>query len=213
MKNMKWLAELLGTYILVFGGTATILATKGSLTDFSIAFGLALVIAIYALGPTSGGHFNPAVTIAFWVRKAISLTDAVWYILSQLVGAVLASATVCYVFGNKMDLGATVPGAGTTWQQVFVLELVLTFILMLVILGAAVSEKANRAFAGLAIGGTVALANFLAATISGASLNPARSFGPAVVSGNFTSFWIYIVAPIVGALIAVLIYKLFEKSE
>lgn len=205
----RLIAEFIGTYFLVFAGTGAIVIN--SLTQalghvgISITFGLVVMALIYTFGHISGAHFNPAVTIGFMIRKDISRYDALLYILTQVFAGIAASFTLLFLFGNVASLGATLPRE--SWQQSFVLEFILTFVLMMVILGSAVHGKAVKQFAGIAIGGTVGLMAMFAGPICGASMNPIRSIAPAVVSGTLDHLWIYIVATILGAVVATLLYK------
>src|SRR3954471_16487789 len=195
----KYIAELLGTFALVFCGTGAIIIdqqTNGAVTHVGIAitFGFIVMAMIYSLGDISGAHMNPAVTIAFTIAKRFQLKQVLPYIISQLIGAFLASATVHYLFPTNQTLGATLP-AGTEMQS-FILEFILTFFLMLVIINVATGSKEQGMFAGLAIGSTVLLEAMFAGPRCGASMNPARSIAPALISGHTEHLWIYIVAPI-----------------
>ncbi len=202
----KYVAEFLGTYALVFAGTGAIIIdqeTHGSITHVGVAitFGLIVMSMIYALGDISGAHLNPAVSIAFAAAKKFPVKELAPYIVSQLSGAVAASFTLKYLFPDNQFLGATIP-AGSDPQS-FILEFILTFFLMLVIINVAKGSKEQGMFAGLAIGSVVALEAMFAGPICGASMNPARSFGPAVVSGHTQHIWIYLVATTLGAIAAV----------
>jgi len=211
----KYLAEFFATFAFVFAGTGAIVvdAQTGALGHLGIAlvFGFTLAVMIYATGHISGGHVNPAVTLGFWFAKKIKGKLVIPYIVSQLLGATLASFLVLNILGNNAGLGVTLPAGGIS--QSFYLEIVMTFFLMFVIISVAADKKAFNQFGGLAIGTTVALDALFGGPISGASMNPARSFGPALVSGNFGFHWIYWVAPIIGALIAVYAYKLIESKK
>jgi aquaporin NIP len=209
----KLIAEFIGTYFLVFAGTGAIVINEitKSLTHVGIAltFGLVVMALIYTFGHISGAHFNPAVSIGFVVNGDMSIRECLLYMISQLLGALSASATLYALFGNIAELGSTLPKF--SWQQSFVLELILTFALMMVILGSAVHGKATKSFAGVAIGATVGLEAMFAGPICGASMNPARSIAPAVVSGHLEHLWIYIVATILGAVLASLVYKTIHE--
>jgi len=212
----KYLAELIGTFALVFCGTGAIVINEqsnGTVTHVGIAitFGLIVMAMIYALGDISGAHLNPAVTIAFAIAKKFQIKQVVPYIVSQLAGAFLASAMLAYLFSLNETLGTTLP-AGSEMQS-FILEFVLTFFLMLVIINVATGSKEQGMFAGLAIGSTVLLEAMFAGPICGASMNPARSIAPAIVSGHTEHLWIYIVAPIAGAALAVLIFKILHYKN
>ncbi|KAA3597014.1 MAG: MIP family channel protein [Calditrichaeota bacterium] len=203
----KYLAEVLGTFGLVFAGTGAIVIndfSQGAITHVGIAltFGLIVMAMIYSVGDISGAHLNPAVTIGFWVAKRFPAKEIFPYILSQLIGAFLASGLLWFVFPEHPNLGATLPAL--TLAQVFVFELILTFFLMFVIINVSTGAKEKGLMAGVAIGATVALEALFAGPVTGASMNPARSIAPALVSGNLTGLWVYIVAPIIGAYLAIL---------
>ncbi|MGC5328170.1 aquaporin [Brevibacillus sp. SYSU BS000544] len=209
----KLIAEFIGTYFLVFAGTGAIIINEltQSLTHVGIAitFGLVVMALIYTFGHISGAHFNPAVTIGFLVQGSILSKEAFQYILIQLISAVAASSTLLMLFGNVAHLGSTLPR--NSWQQSFILEFILTFVLMMVILGSAVHGKAIKQFAGISIGGTVGLMAMFAGPICGASMNPARSLGPALVSGTLQHLWIYLLATILGAVAATFVYKTLHE--
>lgn len=204
--SQKLFAEALGTFCLVFVGTAAIVVNDlggGVITHagVAVAFGLIVLAMIYAIGDISGAHINPAVTIAFAVARRLPMGLVVPYIAAQCAGAILASLTVLLLFPESETLGQTMP-AGTI-MQTFVLEVVLTFMLMFVILSVSTGAKEKGITAGIAIGAVVGLEALFGGPISGASMNPARSLGPALASLNFTHLWIYIAAPIIGALAAI----------
>ncbi|WP_135556410.1 MIP/aquaporin family protein [Paenibacillus cymbidii] len=209
----KLIAEFIGTYFLVFAGPGAMVIDEitGSITHVGVAltFGLAVTALIYSFGHISGAHLNPAVTIGFWVRSDISLSNGVCYVVTQFLAAAGASYTLLLLFGNVAHLGATLPLA-SEWQS-FMLEFILTFVLMFVILGSSVHGKAVKSFAGLSIGATVGLMAMFAGPISGASMNPARSMGPAVVSGATEHLWLYMAAPVLGAIAASMVYKTLHE--
>lgn len=206
----KYVAEAIGTFALLFCGTGAIVInqeTGGAVSHIGIAitFGFIVMAMIYTLGGISGAHLNPAVTIAFTVAKRFQLREVLPYIVSQAIGAVAASGVLRLLFPANNTLGATLP-AGTETQS-FVLEFLLTFFLMLVIINVATGSKEQGMFAGLAIGSTVLLEAMFAGPICGASMNPVRSFAPAVVSGHLEHLWLYIVAPVLGAVAAIPVWK------
>ena len=212
----KWLAELLGTFALVFCGTGAIIINQesgGVVTHVGVAitFGLIVMAMIYSVGDISGAHMNPAVTIAFALSGRFPIKNVAPYILSQLAGAFLASGILIYLFPANELLGATLP-AGSEMQS-FVLEFILSFFLMFVIINVATGSKEQGMFAGLAIGFTVLLEAMFAGPVSGASMNPARSISPAVVSGHLEHLWIYLAAPILGAAFAVLVFKILHSKK
>ncbi len=212
----KYIAELIGTFALVFCGTGAIIINQesgGAVTHLGIAitFGLIVGAMIYAFGDISGAHFNPAVTLAFYVAKLFPRKEIIPYAISQTIGGCLASVTLYMLFPNNLLLGSTQP-AGSAMQS-FVLELLLTYFLMLVILFVAFGAKEKTQFAGLIIGAIVLLEALFAGPICGASMNPVRSFAPALVSGHLENLWIYIFAPILGALVAVGCWKILKSKS
>jgi aquaporin NIP len=212
----KYVAEILGTFALVFCGTGAIIInheTSGAVTHPGIAFtfGLIVMVMIYALGPISGAHFNPAVTIAFAAVKRFPVKQVFPFVLSQATGALFASVVLRFLFPTNELLGTTLP-AGSVMQS-FVLELILTFFLMLVIINVATGSKEQGMFAGLAIGSTVLLEAMFAGPICGASMNPIRSLAPALISGHLEHLWLYILAPVIGAAFAVLIWRFIKSDE
>lgn len=212
----KYVAEVLGTFALVFCGTGAIVInqeTNGAITHVGIAitFGLVVMAMIYALGGISGAHLNPAVTIAFTLAKQFQTKEVAPYIISQTVGAFSASLLLRLLFPANQFLGSTLP-AGTALQS-FVLECILTFFLMLVIINVATGSKEQGMFAGLAIGSTVLLEAMFAGPICGASMNPARSLAPAVVSGHTEHLWVYLTATILGAALAIPVWKFLHNES
>lgn len=208
-------AEFIGTFFLVLAGTGAIVvdAQTHAITHVGVAlvFGLVVAALVYALAHVSGAHFNPAVTLGFWSAGEFLGRRVPWYIAAQVLGAVAASLVLRSLFGTVASLGATIPtGAAST---AFWLEILMTFLLVFVILGSAVHGRATKSFAGIAIGSTIALCALFGGPISGASMNPARSFGPALVAGLWQDQWIYLVAPIAGALLAVVGYRLVSDQE
>lgn len=202
-----YFAELLGTFILVFAGTGAIIindVSGGAISHLGIAvtFGLVVMAMIYTLGDVSGAHLNPAVSFGFWAARRFPTRKLFPYIASQCFGALLASAMLRLLFPQHSTLGKTVP-AGPILQS-FALEILLTFFLMFVIINVSIGAKEKGVIAGIAVGGMVALAALFAGPISGASMNPARSLGPAIVSGNVSVLWIYLLAPLAGAFLGVL---------
>jgi aquaporin NIP len=198
-------AEVLGTFILVFAGTGAIviddLTHRVTHVGVALTFGLVVMALIYALGDASGAHFNPAVTIGFWLARRLPARRVLPYLSCQFAGALLASLLLRVLFGNRAHLGATLP-LGAPLQS-FVLEAVLTFILMFVILNVSTGPKEVGVMAGIAVGGVIALEALFAGPICGASMNPARSLAPALVSGHLPHLWLYLIAPTVGAATAV----------
>jgi aquaporin Z len=200
MKRLS--AEFIGTFALVFAGTGAIVINEvsgGAVTHVGIAltFGLIVLAMIYTFGDISGAHLNPAVTIGFWAAGRRLTRDVPLYILSQVLGAVAASVAMRFLFPQNRLLGATLP-AGSESQS-FVLEAILTFLLMLTILNVSTGAKEKGATAGIAIGSVIALEAMFAGPICGASMNPARSIAPAIVSGHLEHLWIYLAAPVLGA--------------
>jgi len=210
----KYIAELIGTFALVFCGTGAIVindVTNGSVTHVGIAitFGLIVMAMIYAFGNISGAHINPAVSIAFAITDRFETKELLPFIIAQVIGGFLASLSLWLMFPTHETLGSTLPF--DTAMQSFILELILTYILVLVILFVS-QNKAVTQFAGVAIGATVLLEAMFAGPISGASMNPIRSIAPAVVSGHLEYLWVYIFATIIGAVLASLTWIFFEKG-
>ena len=210
----KYLAEAVGTYILVGVGSMAILAvtaTGGPLVvTVALAFGLALLAGIYAVGDVSGGHFNPAVTLAAFLDKRVDFTDLVGYWIGQIIGALLASLTVLAVAQQAGVRGTyTRLGAGVEAWEGFLVEAVLTAIFVLVVLTA---TKRAAATAGMAISLTLAAMYLAAIPFTGGSVNPARSFAPAVIGNDAPDLWVYIVAPLVGAVLGWALFRLFHAD-
>jgi MIP family channel proteins len=204
-------AEAIGTFVLVFIGTGAVVVNQishGAITHLgvSIIFGAVVSALIYTLGHISGAHFNPAVTLAFWQSGFFPGDRVLAYIGAQCAGAISASVLLRSTFGIVANLGATLP-LNDNWLQSLILETVLTFILMFVIFGSGLDRRAPIGFAGIAIGLTVAVEAAVMGPITGASMNPARSIAPALVSGIWQHHWVYWLAPILGAQLAVWVYR------
>ena len=200
------MAEFIGTFALVFAGTGAIVindVSGGSVTQVGIAltFGLVILAMIYAVGDISGAHLNPAVTSGFWLSGRFSGKRVLPFVLSQCLGALAASGILHFLFPTHATLGTTLP-AGSNGQS-FVLELILTFLLMFVILNVSTGAKEKGITAGIAVGAVIGLEAMFAGKICGASMNPARSLAPAVVSGHLEHLWIYLTAPFAGAALGV----------
>jgi MIP family channel proteins len=214
--SRELLAEFIGTFVLIFAGTGAVMVdqlSNGAVTHLgiSIVFGAVVTALIYSLGHISGAHFNPAVTLAFWSSGFFRRSLVVPYILAQALGAIAASGLLRISLGGVGNLGATMPRNGD-WLQSLILETVLTFILMLVIFGSGLDRRAPIGFAGIAIGLTVALEAACMGPITGASMNPVRSLAPALVGGNLQHQWLYWVAPILGAQLAMFVYRYLSNN-
>jgi MIP family channel proteins len=210
LSSRELLAESIGTFILVFAGTGAVMVDRlsdGAITHLGISFvfGAVVTALIYTFGHISGAHFNPAVTLAFWRSGFLPTFKVLPYIIAQILGGVFASLTLLFSLGSVANLGATLPLQGN-WFQALILEVLLTFILMLVIFGSGLDRRSPSGFAGIAIGLTVGLEAACMGKITGASMNPVRSFAPALVGGIWQDHWIYWVAPILGAQLAVIVY-------
>src|SRR5437588_12114148 len=203
----KLAGECLGTFALVFAGTGAIVideVTSGGVSHVGIAltFGLIVLAMVYTFGDISGAHINPAVTIGFWAARRFESRKVLPYVVSQCAGAFLASVFLRLLFPANITLGATIP-TGPLLQS-FILELILTALSMFVILGVSTGAAEKGISAGIAVGSVIGLEAMFAGPICGASMNPARSLAPAMVSQHLSSLWIYLVAPTTGALLAVL---------
>ena len=210
----RLVAEFIGTFALVFAGAGAVMvdAKTGQLGHLGVAitFGLVIMAMIYAVGHISGAHFNGAVTFAFALSRHFPWPRALGYWTAQLAGAIAAALLLRASLGNIADVGATQPSGSQA--QSFLWELVMTAFLMFVILAVATDTRAVGEAGAVAIGGTIALDAIFGGPISGASMNPMRSFGPAVASGNFHAIWLYILAPLAGASIGALAYQ-FVRGE
>lgn len=206
--SRRCLAEIFGTFFLLFCGCGAIVINEvagGAVTHPGIAasFGLIVMAMIYAIGDVSGAHINPAVTFAFWFAKRFPTKEVLPYIASQCVGGLAASVTLRFLFRQNEGLGGTIPRTGFVYESL-VLEAILTAMLLFVILGVSQGSKEKGALAGIAIGGTIALEALFAGPICRASMNPIRSLAPAIISGQLTDQWIYIVGPLAGAALGII---------
>lgn len=220
----KYFAEMMGTMVLVIMGCGAaaiscapgVLSTGIGFAGVSLAFGLSVLIMVYAIGPISGCHINPAITIAMWVNKKMACKDALMYILFQIIGGLIGAGLLALMVGHcdGLAVNAIDPyGLGYTTTQAFVTEMVMTFIFLFVIFGAT-HEKAPAGFAGIAIGLSLTLIHLVSIPVTNTSVNPARSLAVAILDANanngLTDLWLFIVAPIVGAVLAALVWKAFE---
>lgn len=237
----KFLAELLGTFFLVFFGTGSAVVTLlisdsinpnnvgigilGGLGDWiaiALVFGLTVMVCIYLFGKISGAHLNPAVTIGLLVSKNINLIDSLYYIIGQVIGACLGSLALYLCLGAPAvligGLGATAPGLGVSYLQAMFAEFLGTFFLVIVVMGVAIDKKAEPGFAGISIGMTVAAVIAVLGAFTGASINPARTFGPYFMDmllggANLWIFFpIYLIGPILGGICAALVYQYLAKG-
>ncbi|KAI7744477.1 hypothetical protein M8C21_004994, partial [Ambrosia artemisiifolia] len=212
------IAELLGTYILIFTGCGAAMADRDrSLTIIGIAmvWGLCLMALIYTLGHISGAHFNPAVSIAFAAVGKLPLIHVPMYVVSQLLGSTLACLTLKVLFDHQPDMLPTLTRFSNpvTDFEAFLWEFIITFILMFTINGAATDDRSSKELAGVAIGVTLMFNVIIAGPITGASMNPARSIGPAIVANEYENIWIFILSPILGALTATIVYSLLRQRK
>lgn len=213
----KLIAEVFGTYFLIFAGCGSVAVNLDydkvvTLPGISIVWGLAVMVLVYSVGHISGAHFNPAVTIAFATCKRLPWKQVPPYILAQVLGSTLANGTLRLLFTGKLNhfLGTQPAGSDV---QAFVFEFIITFYLMFVISGVATDNRAIGELAGLAVGATVLLNVMFAGPVTGASMNPARSLGPAIVFHHYDKLWIYIVAPTTGAISGAWIYNLIRFTD
>lgn len=212
----RYIAEVIGTFAMVFCGTGAMTIneiTGGAVTHpgIAITWGLIVMAMIYAFGDISGAHFNPAVTVAFAYAKKFSWREVPKYILAQCIGAIAASSMLLFLFPESEFLGATLPSFEA--YKAFVLEILLAFFLMLVIINVSTGSKEIGIIAGIAIGGVVLLEAMFAGPMTKASMNPARSLGPALLSGNLQHLWLYLTAPFIGAILAVMSCKLVKDDQ
>ena len=203
----KLVAEFLGTFCLVFAGTGAIVidsVSGGGVSHVGVAitFGLIVLAMIYTIGDISGAHINPAVIIGFFAARRFEAGSVFPYVGSQCAGALVASIALRFLFLKTPTLGETIP-AGSAMQS-FVLEMILTALLMFVILSVSTGAREKGITAGIAVGAVIALEAMFAGPICGASMNPARSLAPALISGNLSALWIYLVAPVLGAALGVI---------
>jgi len=206
----KYLAEFIGAFALVLAGTGAI-ANNATLVGVAFAHGLTIMVMAFAFGKISGGHFNPAVTVTMAIGGKMDKKDFVPYLVAQCGGAIAASALIADWFGKAA--GLTLPAEGITASQTFVIELILTFLLVTVILRATDPDKGAGNLAPLAIGMTITLDILAGGPLTGASMNPARTLGPAVLAGNFDHFEIYLAATIAGGLLALAASKIGSGQE
>jgi aquaporin Z len=212
----KYLAEIIGTFVLVFCGTGAILFNQLSGGEsighlgISIVTGLTVAAMIYTVGDISGAHLNPMVTMAFYLAKEFPTKLILPYLIAQGFGAALASFSLKMMFPSSNTLGETMPNVPDS--SAFVLEIILAFILVFVILHLAKGSKEQGMFAGIAIGSTVLLEVLFAGPICGASMNPIRSIVPALISGKLEHQWVYLTAPFIGAIIAVYSWKILKRN-
>lgn len=222
-KNMKKaIAECLGTFILVFFGTATAVLGNGiegiGTTGIALAFGLTIVAAAYSIGTVSGAHLNPAVSVGMWVNKRISTMELVYYVIGQLVGAFIASFSLLTILKtaslDTANLGQNGFG-GLGAMGALLVEIILTFIFVLVIMTVTSASKGNAHLAGLVIGLTLTMVHLVGIPLTGTSVNPARSLAPAILAGGtaLSEVWVFIVAPLVGGLLAALVSKYLLTTE
>lgn len=208
----KYLAEFIGTFALVFIGTGAIVLNDetGSVghLEISLAFGMIVFLMIMIFGKISGAHINPAVTIGLYLDGSFPKRKVIGFVLSQILGGVLASYSLKYVFQMNKTLGMTQPKG--SWQEAFIWEFVMTFILMIIILLIGQIKKLKLYVIALIIGSVIFLEAYIGGPISGASMNPARSIGPAFAAENLSQLWIYILAPILGSVSAIFVKKLIR---
>ena len=214
MNTKNLAAEFIGTFALIFIGAGALAIGEGGLVGVALAHGLVIVVFAYAYGHISGTHINPAVTLGLLIAGEIQFVAAIGYWVVQFLGGILGAVVLNAVLPNPGDLGVTILSENVGVGQGLVVEIVLTFFLVNTIFNTAVSGKAGN-FAGLAIGLTLTLCILMGGPLTRASLNPARTLGPAIVSGNYADLWLYFVGPLVGAILAAFLYigVLKDKGE
>ncbi|GAA4711698.1 MIP/aquaporin family protein [Pseudonocardia yuanmonensis] len=215
-------AELIGTFVLIYGGTAVAVAATldrpvaGPVYDslaIPLAFGLALLVVVASIGHVSGGHVNPAVTIGLAATGAFPWRLVPAYVIAQIVGAILGALATWLTFGNpgrdEAALAATAPASGVGGATTFLVELLVTFLLVFVVVSVATDDRVHPSLAPVAVGAALAVAVFIAGPVTGGSVNPARTLGPAIVAGEFSTLWAYLLGPVVGGALAALLYHRF----
>lgn len=212
----KYYAEIIGTFGMIFCGTGAMTineVTSGSISHVGVAitWGLIVMAMIYAFGEISGAHFNPAVSIGFAVAKKFPWKEVPKYFIAQSIGAILASALLYYLFPNSAHLGETTPALGYSPIKAAILEFILTYILMIVIITVSTGSKEIGNIAAIAVGSVILLEAMFAGPITKASMNPIRSIAPALFTGNFQFLWLYILAPVLGAISAILSHRLLKN--
>ena len=206
----RCIAEFLGTFALVFFGCGAMILYELNPGDISpdaipIIFGLIIGVMVYVLGHISGAHFNPAVSVAFYQNKTISTQELFAYIPAQVVAAIGASSMHKFFFGNDHNFGMTINKLSS--YQGILLEILMSMFLMLTIISVATDDRIHKAVTGISIGGVIAVCSFIGGPFTGASMNPARSIGPAILSNNFDNIIMYILAPAIGTMLGALIYN------
>ncbi|KAF8030922.1 hypothetical protein BT93_D0191 [Corymbia citriodora subsp. variegata] len=212
----KLIAEAFGTYFLIFAGCGSVAVNKNekvvTLPGIAIVWGLVVMVLVYSVGHISGAHFNPAVTIAFAVTRRFPLKQVPAYVSAQLLGSTLAAGTLRLLFSGSQDQFTGTQPSGSDLQS-FVIEFIITFYLMFVICGVATDNRAIGELAGLAVGATILLNVMFTGPITGASMNPARSLGPAIVSNQYKGIWIYLLAPTMGAISGAAVYNIIRFTN
>ncbi|WP_026753384.1 MIP/aquaporin family protein [Sediminibacter sp. Hel_I_10] len=214
----RYIGEAIGTFAMIFCGCGAMTVnevTNGAITHVGVAitWGLIVMSMIYAFGEISGAHFNPAVTIGFAYAKKFPWKEVPKYIVAQAIGAILACLLLWFLFPQSETLGATIPAEGFAPYRAFVLELILTFFLMVTIINVSTGSKEIGTMAAIAVGGLILLEAMFAGPMTKASMNPIRSLAPALVSGNLQHLWLYITAPFIGAFLAVASFKLMRPNH
>ncbi|CAO2817278.1 unnamed protein product [Amaranthus hypochondriacus] len=213
----KLVAEVIGTFFVIFTGCGSVVVNNlynetVTFPGICVTWGLIVMVMVYSVGHISGAHFNPAVTIAFAIYRHFSYKEVPLYMIAQLLGSTLASATLAVMFDvTPQAYFGTVPSG--TEAQSFAMEIIISFLLMFVISGVATDNRAIGELAGLAVGMTIMLVVFVAGPISGASMNPARSLGPALVKHNFKGIWVYIIGPPIGTIAGGFAYNLIRFTD
>ncbi|XP_030462148.1 aquaporin NIP1-1-like [Syzygium oleosum] len=213
----KVIAELFGTYFLIFAGCGSVVVNRNNekvvtQPGIAIVWGLAVMVLVYTVGHISGAHFNPAVTIAFAVTRRFPLKQVPAYVSAQLIGSTLAAGTLRLLFtGSHKQFAGTEPSGSDL--QAFVIEFIITFYLMFVICGVATDNRAIGELAGLAVGATILLNVMFTGPVTGASMNPVRSLGPAIVSNEYRGIWIYLLAPTMGAISGAAVYNIIRFTD
>lgn len=209
VKFRQFLAEFIGTFFLIFIGVGSVAVGENSLIEISLAFGFVVAASIFALGNISGSHINPAVTISFWIYGLIGFSQVILYTIAQVLGAISGGFAILFFMGVEHGLGVTTLAPQISSIKGMLIEALATFVLIFTVYGSSVGKGATK-MAGFVVGFTVSAIIFATAPLTDAALNPARALGPALVAGDLTDLWVYLVGPVLGGIVAAFTFKLLD---